>query len=196
MGEAAGARGRRSWAGKGVQPPAAQAPQAGGAKRTHRRAALSTRRGGEWWLVALGPHPGKHLSSLRDPGVSAILRRRPVAAPAFVPGGKPARRARVGLRGEKNRKKGKSGAGEEPRPELLASAPGKLALRPSVPLGAVGVGPTRRANSHASGHGRDFHVGAPAPCDPSRRVTSRGSPLPRHPASPPREQAARPPSGF
>lgn len=202
-GEAAGARGRGSRAGKGVQPPAAQAPQARGAKRTRRSAALSTRRGGERWLVGLGPHPARHLSSLRDSGVSVIFRRRPVAAPAFVPGGKPARRARVGLRGEKKRGKGKGGRGE-----------GKSGRRPRAPgEGPLGSQPCVQASKRASrcrglGTRRDARIRTLADTEetstwgPWRPVTPRdgsraGSrPLPRHPAGSPREEAARPSSGF
>lgn len=104
---------RRSPEGKGARSPAAPAQDTGGAQRG---SAPSTRRAGEGGLcVRLGPQPAK-----RDPACPRYSQARPAAAPAFVPGGKPPRGARVGLQG---------GAGEARTP-LEASSASKCTSRP------------------------------------------------------------------
>lgn len=176
----------------GQRSPAARRPGAASARcQTHPppRGAFHASRRGAVACRARSP-PSEAPELLARLWRVRKFRRRPVAAPAFVPGGKPARRARVGLRREKKRGKGKGGRGEG-KSGRRPRAPGEGPLgsqpcdkRPSVQA-CLSVpwarDPTRRANSHASGHRRDFDLGSLAPCDPSRRVTSRVSSPPETP---------------
>lgn len=174
----------------GQRSPAARRPGAASARcQTHpppRGAFHASRRGAVACRARSPPSEAPELLARlwRVRNIQTQASRRACLCPRREAGaqssGRAARREKKG--------KGKSGGGGRERadggPEPLARAPWEASSATSVQA-CLSVpwarDPTRRANSHASGHRRDFDLGSLAPCDPSRRVTSRVSSPPETP---------------
>lgn len=179
----------------GQRSPAARRPGAASARcQTHpppRGAFHASRRGAVACRARSPPSEAPELLARlwRVRNIQTQASRRACLCPRREAGAQSSGRA--ARREKKGKGKGGEGGGKErtEAPSPWRGPPGKPALRQASKRPSVQAclsvpwarDPTRRANSHASGHRRDFDLGSLAPCDPSRRVTSRVSSPPETP---------------